>query len=83
MATHARMIRKEEFDLIKNSYTLIENALKDEHNLKDEYKNYDWEMVFVEGRDYKFGRFFICKEHKLYRFSITFEEFYAGGFCID
>lgn len=83
MANHAKLIKKEEFDLIKNSYTFIENALKDDHNLKDEYKNYDWEMVFLDVNNYKFGRFFVCKEHKLYRFSKTFEEFYAGSLFID
>lgn len=76
----ARCLRQQECDYIRNNYTLIKDVLDESGNcLKPEIEKHNWEVVYNENGDSKYGRFAICKEEKLYRTRISFSEFYGGG----
>lgn len=68
-----------EFTSIGENYKKVEDALNSGgHSLKEEYRSLNWEIVYFEENDEKFGRFAICKDKKIRR-NLTFGEFYGGG----
>ncbi len=58
---------------------MMENYKKiDEEHMTDEEKNLNWETACPENTDWKYGRFKLCREKKLYR-GLTFHEFYGNS----
>lgn len=75
----ARALKEEEFVFIVKNFRKIEDALNSGgHSLKEEYRSLNWEIVYFEENDEKYGRFAICEDEKIYR-KLTFGEFYGSG----
>ena len=60
-------------DWVRTNYKKI-----DKEHMTEEEKNLNWETACPENTDWKYGRFKLCREKKLYR-GLTFNEFYGGG----
>lgn len=76
----SEMIRRAEWDRIKRDYAFRKND-SDYNMPADCAEHHDWQKVFCQGCDSKYGTIMVSREMRAWR-NPTFFEFY-GGAAID